>query len=170
MKIGILHLCYFGLMGLFSTTISAANDRVGGSGTTSNITINSSWTILRQVTHTVSGGGFNDCMAVASADTLSPPPSSSGLSAFFTITSNNISPNVNTSCTRTLSWPNNFEAEVPVKAISTNCGFIGLTSTNGLGGGNTHIFYFLGRSSAASSAVGLVVDDNRLDFVCVNRD
>lgn len=166
-------LMLLGLLGLFSVQAYATSDRVGGSGTTTNVTISDEvlWTTLRSVNHTVTGAGFNDCMVVASADVAHPgTPVGVENTYHFTITRNVTTSSKNTSCSRQLGFVQNSGVnDVDTSPVATNCSFTGLTTTNGIGGGPTHTFFLLGIKDAAAT-VDTTVLDSRIDFVCIDRD
>lgn len=170
-------LMLLGLLGLFSVQAYATSDRVGGSGTTTNVTISDEtlWTTLRSVNHTVTGAGFNDCMLVASADVEHPGvgaaiPVGVEQTYHFTITRNVTTSSKNTSCSRQLGFVQNSGVnDVNSSPVATNCSFTGLTTTNGIGGGPTHTFHFLGIKNIAAT-VDTPVLDSRIEFVCVDRD
>jgi len=167
----------------------SANDEAGGTGTITNTTITDEtlWTTLRTVNHTVNGGvGTNDCMVVASADAVNPGPAQEE-QYVFTITRNNngnttppLPENTNPAGTnedygsneKVLGFVDNPSVDdIGRASVSTNMLFTGLTSTNGLNGGNTHTFYLLGKKKASTApALDLTIEDSRIDFVCVDRD
>ena len=166
-----------GLLGLFCGQAYAAADRVGGSGTTVNVTISDEtlWTTLRSVSHTVTGAGTNDCMVVASADVQHPGvgaaiPVGVEQTYHLTITRNVTTSSKNTSCSRQVGFVQNSSVnDINSSPVATNCSFTGLTTTNGIGGGPTHTFHFLGIKDVAAT-IDTPVLDSRIDFVCVDRD
>lgn len=177
MKVITSALMMSGFLGLFCGQAYAAADRVGGSGTTVNVTISDEtlWTTLRSVTHTVTGAGANDCMVVASADVQHPGvgaaiPVGVEQTYHLTITRNVTTSSKNTSCSRQVGFVQNSSVnDINSSPVATNCSFTGLTTTNGIGGGPTHTFHFLGIKDVAAT-VDTPVLDSRIDFVCVDRD
>jgi hypothetical protein len=162
-----------------SGQVYSANDEVAGSGTVTDVAISDNilWTTLRTVTHTVNGGtGVNDCMVVASAD-VTNPGASSEKQYVFTITRNNNGNGVpalaeNGTPEKTLGFVDNTGIDdINTAPVSTNAVFTGLTSRNGIGGGNQHTFYLLGKKKTSTSpSPNATVEDSRIDFVCVDRD
>lgn len=179
MKTNSVLIAFVSLLSVIPVQVQAANDEVSGSGTITDVLISDNilWTTLRSVTHTVNGGtGTNDCMVVASAD-VTNPGASSEKQYLFTITRNNNgngSPALgeNGTSTRTLGFVDNSAIDdINTQPVSTNAVFTGLTSTNGIGGGNQHTFYLLGKKKTSTiPSPNATVEDSRIDFVCVDRD
>jgi len=112
-------------------------------------------------------------MVVASADVRNPNPSSEK-QYLFTITHNNNGNGLpplseNGQAERTLGFVNNpVVNDIAKQPVSTNTVFKGLTATNGIGGGNQHVFYFLAKKKTIpSGAPDAIVEDSEIDFVCV---
>ncbi len=160
-------LMLLGLLGLVCGQAYAATDRVGGSGTNVNVTIDNDTTdrtVLRSVSHTVVGGGLNDCMVVASANALTPFLASdlSERHYNFAICINNSQCTPPTGSIRTLSYVATPGVEDHnTMPISVNASFTGVAGAN--------TFQLVGYK-VNSASPNLVVDNSRIDFVCVDRD
>ncbi len=171
----VMNVFFFALLSM--QVVYAATDRVGGSGSTINdiITTTTTWTTLHSVSHTVSGTGSNDCMVTASADAKTPFGVNDGpierLYTFAVCRNSSSTCSPPTGSSRILSFVANPGIEDHnFMPISVNTSFIGLTATNGLNGGPTHTFYFVGRKNTNENPWDLEIDSNRIDFVCVDRD
>ena len=174
MKRNVFSLPIAAAVVMFGTGAALADNHVAGVATNPDVVIDdaSNWTILREVNIVIpAGDGSHDCVATASTDvTILNGQVDEENQYLFVLTRNDDNPNTNGGSERTLALIDNTGVDDPnTKPVATTRPFFNVRDDNGLNGGGTHTFYFLGRKGSSSTADG-TSEDVSFSVMCVETD
>jgi hypothetical protein len=174
MKRNVFSLSAAAAVVVFGTGAALAENHVAGVATNPDVVINdaSNWTILRQVNIVIpAGDGSHDCVATASTDvTILNGDLDEENQYLFVLTRNDANPTTNGGSERTLALIDNTGVDDPnTKPVATTRPFFNIRDDNGIAGGGTHTFYFLGRKGSSLTADG-TSEDVSFSVICVETD
>jgi hypothetical protein len=165
----VLSLLQSGGLSAFPSALLAHN-YVSGQISNVDFVLNdpNNWQTIRSVTVVIAANdpATHSCVATASADMFNASRPGVRSKYLFVLSRNNNNPSTNGGSERSLELATQSSPHLDPesKPVSTTIHSVNLTNSNGVNGGGTHTFYFLGRYDQGSPSWVL---DGNVALVCV---